>query len=37
VPDEGDAVEVWGKRIGLGLSLLLGVYVLYWFYNAIFL
>lgn len=37
LPDDGDAVEVWGKRIGLGLSLLLGVYVLYWFYTAIFL
>ena len=32
--DENDPIEAWGKRIGLGLSLLLGVYLVYHFYTV---
>ena len=34
--DGNDPIEVWGKRIGLGLSLLLGVYLIYHFYTVYF-
>lgn len=34
--DEGDAIERWGKRIGFGLSLAMGVYVVWWFWDQIF-
>lgn len=34
--EEGDAIEVWGKRIGFGLSLVMGAYVVWWFYTTIF-
>lgn len=34
--DDGDAIERWGKRIGLALSLVMGVYVVWWFWDQIF-
>lgn len=34
--DEGDDVERWGKRIGFGLSMVMGVYVVWWFWDQIF-
>ena len=34
--DANDPIEVWGKRIGLGLSLLLGVYLVWHFYTTYF-
>lgn len=34
--DEGDAIERWGKRIGFGLSILMGIYVVWWFWDQIF-
>ena len=34
--DANDPIEIWGKRIGIGLSLLLGVYLIYHFYTTYF-
>ena len=34
--DSNDPIEIWGKRIGFGLSLLLGVYLVYHFYTTYF-
>ena len=34
--DEHDPVERLGKRIGFGLSIILGFYVAWWFWNQFF-
>lgn len=34
--DEDDPIERLGKKIGFGLSILLGFYVVWWFWNQFF-